>query len=332
MLRLVDFRRLPVGARRLGLASVTMVAMFVPAAAPSAMAASGGEYAAFAQCPLGTQGLSACLQVRVESGELTLGKLKVPLINTQVLQGGLIQTGFVEETALLTFVGAANGETLQRTPQLIPAGTVQCSKVQDTRWFDRRSHRWHDRGTGGWLERADHALCETIFEDGQAGLYVTAELASPAGAIGINEENGVEEHGTALSLSLKFRLENPLLGRECYIGSDASPIVLELTDGTAGPLKGKLGSVTIEDQGKLLIVSGTTFVNDTFVAPEATGCGYGGSLDSLINTQLGLPAAAGTNTATMVGTQEQIASQAVEEANELTPETPPSRPPGRHRR
>ena len=55
-----------------------------------------------------------------------------------------------------------------------------------------------------------------------------------------------------------------------------------------------------------------TFVSDTFAAPEATGCGYGGLLDSLINTKLGLPAAAGTNTAIFNGTHEQASSEDVE--------------------
>lgn len=295
MFRLVNIGRLMSSTRGLGLAGAVMMMVFA-LGVPSAMATPGGEFAVFAQCPLGAPGVSGCVALRAESGEVTVGKLKVPIVIPQILQGGFIPS---ETSGALTFVGAANGETLPRTPQIVPAGAVQCEKTHG----------------GGWFERGEHRLCKAIFENKWAGLYVTPELAAPASSIGLDIGAALAGQGIALSVPLKFRFENPLLGNECYIGSDSNPIIMDLTDGSSGTLTGKLGQLHFTPEGTLLILSNFTFVNSTFAAPEATGCGYRGRLDSLINTKLGLPAPAGTNTAILTGTHEQASVEVVEEHN-----------------
>jgi hypothetical protein len=290
------------------------------------MATPGGEFAVFAQCPLGTSGVTGCVAIHAESGEITIGKLKAPIVNPQTLQGGFIEN---EETLALVFVGATDGETLPRTAQTVSAGSVQCDQPRGGRWSGRK-HRWFARHEHWWFERAEHRLCKAIFENNRAGLYITPELAAPASSIGLNLAAALAEQGTALSLPVKLRLENPLLGNECYIGSDTTPIVIDFTDGPAGALTGKLGQIGLNPEGTILTISGVTFVNDTFVAPEATGCGYHGWLDKLINTKLGLPAPAGTNTAILNGTHEQAGSEVVAEHDEPTTTTP--QPPTPHHR
>ncbi len=284
--------------------------------ASAAVAAPGGEFAVFKECPIGAEGLKGCLVFHIESGEVKVGNVTVPIVNTQTLQGGFGNPN--PETGEQAFYGAENGETLPRTPQPVPSGSVGCSAT----------------GTGGWRERGELQLCEAIFGS-WSGLYETLELAAPASSIGLNEALAQLQVGTALSLPVKIKLENPLLGNECYIGSDADPIVIELSTGVSGSLKGKVGELASRDSGEILVASDNTLVSNTFAAPEASGCGYRGVLDSLINTKVGLPAPAGANTVVFNEIHEQAGHDAVEEeeANEssTTPPPPPHTWPPHHR-
>ena len=310
--------RLVSGALGLGLTSAVM--MFGFGVSSSAVATPADEVAVFAQCPLDTPGgVDGCLVLRGEGGEITIGKLRVPIVNTQVMQGGFINS---EETGAMSLVGAANGETFPRTPQRVPDGTVQCDNTRGSKWFGRRGHR-------RWFERGERGLCRAIFENKHAGLYITPELAAPVSSIILDENAAFSEQGTAISLPVKFKLENPLLGDDCYIGSDTNPIVIELTDGTSGSLTGKIGQITTRDEARILIITASTFVDNTFAAPAATDCGYGGRLDSFINTKLGLPAPAGTNAEILIGTHEQAGARLVRESEESST-TPSSTPPPPH--
>ncbi len=112
------------------------------------------------------------------------------------------------------------------------------------------------------------------------------------------------EEGTALSLPVKVHLENPLLGRECYIGSNADPIVLSLTTGTTNPpppnkpISGSMGLISEKDEFAFAEIAEHTQVGNSFSAPAATGCGGPLSflIDPLINSKIGLPSPAGYNT------------------------------------
>lgn len=122
MFRSVSRRELRVGARGLGLASAVTMVLGGVFGVSSAVAVPNGEYAVFAQCPLAVSGLNGCLVGDNESGEIKIGKESVPISSTQTLQGGFIEHG---EPAL-TFVGAANGETLSRTPESVPVVSRLC--------------------------------------------------------------------------------------------------------------------------------------------------------------------------------------------------------------
>jgi len=67
-------------------------------------------------------------------------------------------------------------------------------------------------------------------------------------------------------LPVKIKLENPLLGGECYIGSNTEPIELALTTGATSPpapnksIKGKLGELTSKAEGKILVINKNTLV------------------------------------------------------------------------
>ncbi len=282
-------------------AAMALMASLMALGASSAAATPSGEYAVFADCPVSNLELAACLVSHTESGEITLGKQAVPLVSTQTLQGGYIE----ESSGALQFVGAADGNTLSKAPQKVPgglAGLIKCNEIKGS----------------GLLEDLARAACELVFENGVTGVNATTELAAPASSIGINEENILEASGVGLSLPIKVKLENPLLGEDCYIGSNSDPVTLELTSGTSGSAKGKRGKLSDRAEGGILVITGNTLVSNTFAAPEATGCGglFASLIDPLVNSKVGLPAAAGTNTAILNNTVEQSGADAARESGE----------------
>lgn len=279
-----------------------------------AMATPKGEFAVFAQCPLGNLELSACIASKTESGEIALGSQAVPIVNTQTLQGGFIRTREGEgeaEVETLHFVGAANGETLTKTPQKVPGGLVGLVKCNEIKGK-------------GVLESLARAACELVFENGVTGVNATAELAGPASSIVLNENNIFSQSGVGLVLPIKVKLENPLLGGECYIGSNSHPMTLELTSGTTSPkepnkpITGKAGSNKTRAEGLILVISENSLVDNTFEAPGVTGCGgiFSSLLDPIINSKIGLPAASGHNTAILNNTVEQSSAVSVRENSE----------------
>jgi hypothetical protein len=107
-------------------------------------------------------------------------------------------------------------------------------------------------------------------------------------------------------LPIKIRLQNALLGDKCYIGSDAHPIVLELSTGPTAPpapntpisgTRGELTFVPVSDTASLIKGSGAVLVDNAFSVPGATGCGPAGTLNATVNQRQGLPSPAGRNTA-----------------------------------
>ena len=226
----------------------------------------------------------------------------MPIKNTITLQGGIHVIENEELEIIGTeFIGAENGVTLSKTPQSVPgglAGLVKCFEI------------------GNFFERL---ACEAIFENGLTGVTATTELAAPASSIGISVQNLIEGTGVALSLPVKVKLDNPLFGSSCYIGSNSAPIPLPLTTGTTSPpgpnkpIKGKIGKIEFKDEFALTVVKENSLVNNSFAAPAAAGCGglFSFLIDPLVNGQLGLPATAGHNTAILNGTLKDANAAAV---------------------
>ncbi len=271
----------------LGVATVALAASLATLAAASpALATPTGDYAVFADCPLSTA--SECVWAKTESGKLVVAKETVPIFNAITLQGG-----FTESEEMQHFVGAADGNTLSKSPQKIPgglAGLVRCYEINNEQ---------------------ERKACEAIFENKVTGVNATTELAAPASSIGISTTNYFIGSGAALTLPVKLHLENPLLGSSCYVGSNASPIIVELTTGTSGAVTGSTGNFEIKGEGEIIAFSDNSLVNNTFAAPGANGCGASGLLDPLVNGRLGLPSEAGHNTAVLNGTIEQTSVEAV---------------------
>lgn len=268
-------------------------------ASSSALAAEHhptGNFKVFKDCPLSNPSTEACIFAQTEKGEFIVGKETVPIKNTITLQGGIHTTESGEEQ----FIAAENGETLSKTPQPVPgglAGLVKCNEISN------------------FLERI---ACELIFENGVTGVNATTELAAPASSIGININNLLAEEGTALSLPIKVHLENPFLGSSCYIGSNSKPVNLPLTTGTTSPpapnkpISGSRGELGFEEGG-IIAIKNNKLVNNSFAAPEAEGCGglFSFLIDPIVDSKLGIPAAAGHNTAILEGTLRNASAAAV---------------------
>jgi hypothetical protein len=267
----------------------------------SGASAHTGEFAKFNYCPSTNPQVLKCIHSTTVGGKIILGKKTVPIVNPVTLQGGLSE-GNEENEFVSNFYGATNGETLSKTPQPVPgglSGLVNCKEI-----------------TLGWLKSS----CEAVFENGLTGVNTTLELAKPASEIKISEVNLLFEEGTALKLPVKIHLENPLLGSTCYIGSSSSPIIWNLTSGTTSPpapnkpIKGSQGKLEFRENFEILHTTGTELVDNSWAAPGATGCGGFPAeyiLDPIINASVGVPSAAGKNTAVLVNTIDLASAASV---------------------
>jgi hypothetical protein len=290
MIRQVSVHR--AGLARLAAAALAPLAMLA-LAAPAMAGKPTGEFANFTECPVGNPAVITCIYGSTTSGEFTIGSTSVPLTKTQTLQGGL--------NGELEFVNAANGETLSKTPQTVPGGLL---KIMAPSFLP------------GFLQE----LFNEFIDKGITGVTATTELVHTPS---LNLFAALSGEGTALTLPVRVHLENPLLGSGCYVGSSAHPITVELTTGTTSPpapnkpITGSAGEFDVKDGGELLILRKNSLVNNSFAAPEAEGCGgfFSFLIDPAVDAEIGLPSAAGHNTAILDGTQE-LAGAGVVKASE----------------
>ena len=244
-----------------------------------------GEFAPFKDCPLSTAALNDCVLAETKGGFFTVGKREVPITKTITLQGG-----FIEGASELEFVGAEDGNTLSKTPQTVPGGLFNIVAPE-------------------FLPKFLQEIFNNFINEGFTGATATTELAAPASHIKLSTENLLAEKGTALSLPLKIKLSNAFLGESCYVGSNAAPIVINFTTGTTAPplpnkpIKGTAGTFEANEEFTLITLNGGKLVNNSFAAPGAEGCGGFLSflIDPAVNSTLGIPAAAGHNTAVLEG-------------------------------
>jgi len=251
-----------------------------------------GEYEVFKECPLNRATITDCIYSVSSKGAFTIGKKNVPLVNPVTLQGGLEGEG-----EAVQFYGAENGDTLSKTPQPVPGGL-----------FGITAPTWWPKFLQNWFNEQ--------INKGLTGVNATIELAGATkGLTGIklNTTNLLIEKGTALGLPAKVRLENAILGSNCYIGSDKAPVQINFTSGTDGALKGNKGTLSFNEEFTIITLSGGALVNNSFVAPKAAGCGgiFSFFIDPLVNSIIGLPAGKGVNSATLEGVIKDGLAEAV---------------------
>jgi hypothetical protein len=242
-------------------AATLAIALFAPAA--QAVEEPNSGFNQFRGCPRPEEKeMTFCVRSVVTGGHLQSGKKDVPIKNPITLTGGLTEA-FEEFTA--------NSEGgLTKVKQEVPGGVIGITGLN-------------------WL--VNFLNVEAL------KLYAVTELAGPP-------RNFTLQHVT---LPIKVHLVNPVLGNNCYIGSEKNQITLNLTTGTTSPpppnepITGQEAS--FKEENEIAYLENGVFVDNAFAVPAASGCtltllGFiPVSLDSVVNLQAGLPAAAGTNEA-----------------------------------
>jgi hypothetical protein len=325
MIRKQDVVRGHVGARKhyarvaITVLMVSLVGSVTIASPAPAATQPTGDFAVFKQCPRFTTGVGTCFYSQITSGVTTLGKLTVPIVNPVTFQAGII---FIEpktptELETETFVDALDGETFSPTPQPVPGGLsslIDCDEIKGRGLFGRLRGR----------------ACRAMLDNHRfAAVNETTELASPAGEIFFSKRNEVDAEGTALALPVRIHLENPLLGRDCYIGSSTDPIIFNLTTGTTNPpppntpIKGNIGQIEFHHEFEIVRVTEHLQVDNAFPVPAATGCGghLASLINPLINNKIGLPAPSGHNTITHYGNVTEATPGAVIRSEQEEPNT-----------
>ncbi len=240
------------------------------------------EFASFSDCPL-TEA-QECLYSTTTGGEFKIGNKSVPINKTLVLQGGRA-TRLKFPDGEVPLLAAADGNTLAHTSLAVPGGLTGIKGLE-----------------GGEV-------------------FATAEIAGPVSSVKLDGSNLLLASGTALTLPLKVKLSNAVLGEECYVGTDAEPILLHLTTGTTSPpspnkpISGRPGTLNTKAEGKITELIGTSLVDNSFSVPGATGCGGVLSflIDPIVDLDIGIPAAGGSNTAIMNGSIELAPAEYVKE-------------------
>src|ERR1700755_2454495 len=206
-----------IGMRRCSgtaLAVIAGVCALISLVPPAAGAAGpSGEFAPFAPCPYTDPEVQACLLASPTAGSFKLGKGRVELSpSTPIsLQGAYAFLGN-EGTAWYDAVGG---------PTLIPSRLTVAGGL-----------------VGSFTEGGTRPVLGSGFGAASPAnnVYATAELAGPIGLDFLNYLLASDD--PTLTLPIKIHVENPLLGPDCYLGSDADPIELQLTMGTTKPPAG----------------------------------------------------------------------------------------------
>jgi hypothetical protein len=282
------------------MAIVTALVLSTSASASSSLNLRG-PFAVFDYCPLAKLPLvpgggirGKCLYVVTKGGSVTLGKKTVPIVNPVTFQGaygpaneeeGGETIGGITYNQIAQYFEPTNGRSLSKTPEPVPGGLLGLVPPASS-------------------PPAIRALTALYNEKNASSVAATVE---PAGEIFISEYDLVSGEGVAQRMPIKIHLENSFLGSSCYIGSNSSPILWNLTTGTTAPpapnkpIAGSTGGLHIEDDTRVPTILGTELVDNAWSAPAATGCGgvLAPIVDPLIDASTGLPSPAGRNTVTL---------------------------------
>ncbi|TQK72146.1 hypothetical protein [Nocardioides sp. SLBN-35] len=258
---------LPCRRSRARLAAL-VAALALPAAAlvPTAPVAHAADephpFEVFRNCPAAQMlaeaddASTSCVTAVVTGGTFVIGNGTVPVTAQSVLSLGIASVGAGEKTF------GTPGKVFTSGPMQVPGGLL---------------------GVPG-LERLLPGLTDVTatVELATTELPQIDILASIYG-------------GEVVALPVKIRLKNALLGTNCYIGSNANPIVLHLAMEKAGSFE----FVPVGEAGSLIHARGGVVVDRSFAVPAATGCGVGGLLNGVVNSRQGLPSPAGKNSAVL---------------------------------
>ncbi|MGB7686015.1 MAG: hypothetical protein WBL45_09575 [Solirubrobacterales bacterium] len=257
--------------------------------APAATAAPPPEFEDFLPCPWENVEITDCVHWVFNDGSYTIGSKTVPVVNTITLHGGYTGEALEDQ-----FHAPQNGDTLSKTPQPVPGGLL--GVTAPTAWPMFLQEWWNE-----------------MIGTGFTGVNATIELAEPATAIELSYENLLEEEGTTLGLPVKIKLDNAILGANCYIGSNEEPVELALSTGKSGSLTGTPGTLSFNPKFTIFTFTGIEVVDGTYALPGADGCGgiFSEFVDPLVDSIFGLPSASEENAATFEGVLRDASATAM---------------------
>ena len=237
--------------------------------------APGGIYAPFTDCPINNPAMelsvpnlaTGCVASENTSGTFTIHGIPVSITHPVTVQFGFYSQLDSNGNQILPLLMPADGRSLQDLPEEIPGGLPLLLLCPN--------------GINADIAQ----LCQKAATSGHTDLTALVRPAGPISNFGL----------TTFTQPVKIQLINPLLGGNCYIGSDDDPIVLNPTI-----ISGNLAFVPDPDPVRfpttaVLEVLDAVATDDTFTVPVATGCGPGDVADDAINFLLGLPSPSGTN-------------------------------------
>ncbi|WP_226469369.1 hypothetical protein [Luteimonas panaciterrae] len=290
------------------------------AAMPVAMAGTPtGPWAVFKYCPYNDPNVTTCVINTTTSGSFTIGTTTLPIDKPIVLQGGVVTIAPPSNTfePLYAAVGAP---TLSSPPGKVPGGLLGIVNPAPDWPFPLWQAFWNIVNSVNDVTATMESV-QTIQTSLANGLYPPADGSDP----------------TAVRLALRVRLQNPFLGSSCYIGTAQNPVVVKLQTGTTSPpapnqpIAGSPGTanfitVTEDPYTAYIDVQGSSYVDNSFSVPKASGCGnvtllgipipiltdvLEALVSGAVNLKVGLPSAAGKNTAILNGNAAIAASEYV---------------------
>lgn len=282
-------------------ATAGLIAVGVPALALSAQPAAttatttgseypppGGIYTGFTNCPVKSplmhesNSITVCVLGNATSGTITLGN-----ITTQVTEPVNVQFGFYQDTQQPYYANVVPppeglSAQLATKPDLIPMSLT----------------------TALGCATASNATVQKICQTAQANGGVYNKVYALA------ESDGAITNFNLFSWTqpVMFRLINPLLGKDCTIGTFGHPVMLnpQLSVAPGGGLTETVDPNPVKHPDTAVIgITKASASDSTFSAPGVSNCGPGGVADLPVQAALdagsGLPAASG-NSLTLTGT------------------------------
>jgi hypothetical protein len=237
----------------------------------------GEIYAPFTDCPLNRPDMqtpaesAGGTQVGCAASISTSGTFTIHGIPVAITHPVIVQFGERETSAGFVVFPPADGKELVDQPEETPGGLPLLLLCPNG------------------INADIAALCQKAATSGQTGLTALVRSAGPITNFAL----------TSFTQPVKIQLINPLLGGNCYIGSDDDPIVLNPTI-TSGTLSIEFDPNGFADTG-VFDIANAQVTDNTFTVPVATGCGPGGVADAAIDFLLGLPSPSGTNSLVLNG-------------------------------
>jgi hypothetical protein len=283
-------------------ATVTTLAglCLLASAGPAAAVTLNGAWAPFTRCPVdnpamlaadGVKRVAACGSADSPGGSSKIGNTSLATAHTN-LQFGLIENDTVTPSTFSVL--QPPGGSVLAAPASVPGGLLGLMCPSQVPLVS--------------------ALCNEITNSRLNAVTATVQSAGAPSHFNITAQFQVGK--PIVTLPVKIHLQNPLLGSDCYIGTNSDPIILHpanLTppkfghgqlfnpNGTPDPTNGVLQSnVLISSEG-----------DSTFAAPGVSGCGgllLSAVVDPAIDLKEGLPSPSGSNRVVLNHVTSEIAS------------------------